>query len=257
MFPTVLRIGDFRLATYGVLVASGYLLGIWWLTSRREKMGLSEDDFWSLVYWLFGGALIGGKLLYMGVEWRALLSGDLHPLRDFRYGFVFYGGVIGSMLSGLYWCRRRGLSFARYCDYFAVALPIGHALGRLGCLAAGCCAGKPSALPWAVRFTDPEALVPQTLLGVPLHPVQFYESTADLLVAGLAWRLLGGVESGRLPRGTAWAGYLAAYGGARFLLEFFRGDDRGQGLFGLPPSQVLALLLCAGASFYLLRRRAA
>ncbi|MBI5598027.1 MAG: prolipoprotein diacylglyceryl transferase [Elusimicrobia bacterium] len=255
MFPTVLRVGEFRLATYGVLVASGYLLGIWWLTARRGKMGLSEDDFWSLIYWLFGGAILGGKLLYLAVEWRSVLSGALHPLRDIRYGFVFYGGVVGSMAAGAWWCRRRGLSFARFCDHFAVALPIGHALGRLGCLAAGCCAGRPTSLPWGVRFTDPEALVSPYLLGVRLHPVQAYESAADLLVAGLAWRLLGAVEAGRLPRGTAWAGYLAVYGGARFLLEFFRGDDRGQGLLGIPPSQALGLVVCVAATAYLARRR--
>ncbi|MBI3299300.1 MAG: prolipoprotein diacylglyceryl transferase [Elusimicrobia bacterium] len=257
MFPTLLRIGEFRLATYGVVVAAGYLLGIWWLTRQREKMGLTEDDFWSLVYWLFAGALIGGKLLYLAVEWRALFDGTLHPLRDIRYGFVFYGGVLGSMAFGTFWCRRRSQSFAKFADYFAVALPLGHAVGRLACLTSGCCVGRPTSLPWAIRFTHPEALVDPALLGVPLHPVQAYESAADLAVTALALKVLGWVDAGKLRHGAGWAAYLAAYGVARFVLESFRGDDRGQGLLGLSPARALAIATTFGAVIYLARSRRA
>lgn len=255
MFPTLLHVGGFRLATYGVLVAAGYLLGIWWLTRRRERMGLSEDAFWSLVYWLFAGALVGGKLLYLGVEWRSLASGELHPLRDLRYGFVFFGGVAGSMLAGVVWCRRNAASFAKLSDYFAVALPLGHALGRLGCLAAGCCGGRPTDLPWGLRFTHPDSLVAPHLAGVPLHPFQVYESAANLLAAWAAARVLGGVEAGRLRAGSGWAAYLGLYGAARFLLETFRGDDRGQGLLWLSPSQAVGLLAVAAASVWWVKWR--
>lgn len=257
MFPTLIRLGSFRLATYGVLVASGYLLGIWWLTRRRERMGLTEDDFWSLVYALFFGALLGGKLLYLGVEWRSLLDGSLRPLRDIRYGFVFFGGVTGSMAGGWLWCRWKGRSFAKYADYFAVALPMGHALGRVGCLSAGCCYGRPTSLPWGVTFTNPEALVSPALVGVPLHPVQLYESAADLLIVGLCLRVLARVETGAARPGSGWAVYFLGYSVARFLLEFLRGDDRGQGLLGLSPSQAIAIVVAATASSWLWRARTA
>lgn len=255
MFPTLLQVGGFRLATYGVMVAAGYLLGIWWLTRRRTGMGLDEDTFWSLIYWLFAGALIGGKILYLGVEWRALASGELHPLRDLRYGFVFWGGVTGSMVAGLLWCRLRQASFFKLSDYFAVALPMGHALGRLGCLAAGCCGGRPTEMPWGVRFTHPESLVSPLLAGVPLHPFQLYESAANIAAAWVCVKVLGGVEAGRLRPGSGWMAYLGFYGAARFFLETFRGDDRGQGVAGLSPSQAVGLVAMGAAAWWWTARR--
>lgn len=255
MFPTLITIGGFRLATYGVLVAAGYLLGIWWLSRRRERMGLSEDAFWGLVYWLFAGALIGGKLLYLGVEWRALVSGELHPLRDLRYGFVFFGGVAGSMAAGTVWCLRNKASFAKLSDYFAVALPLGHALGRLGCLAAGCCGGKPTDLPWGIVFTHPESLVSLPLAGVPLHPFQVYESAANLAAAWVAVKVLGRIEAGALRHGSGWAAYLGVYGAARFFLETLRGDDRGQGLLWLSPSQAVGALAVAASTVWWVKWR--
>ena len=254
MFPTLLHLGDFRLATYGVLVAAGYLLGIGWLARNRERMGLGEETFWSLIYWLFAGALLGGKLLYLGVEWRALVSGALHPIRDLRYGFVFFGGVAGSMVAGAVWCRRNGASFAKLSDFFAPALAMGHALGRLGCLAAGCCGGRPTGLPWGVAFNHPEALVSPHLAGVPLHPFPLYESAANI---GAAWAcsvVLARVEAGRLRPGSGWAAYLGLYGAARFCLETFRGDDRGQGVLGLSPSQAVGALAMAGAAWWWVQR---
>lgn len=257
MFPTLLRIGEFRLATYGVLVAAGYLLGISWLSKNRSRMGLGEEDFWNLIYWLFGGALVGGKLLYLAVEWRSVMDGTLSPLRDLRYGFVFYGGVFGSMTAGIIWCRRHGSSFAKIADYIGVALPFGHAIGRFGCLAAGCCAGRPTAMPWGIRFTNPEALVDPSMAAFALHPVQIYESAADLAVTALVFFTLGKVQSGNLREGAAFSVYLGAYGVARFCLEGFRGDDRGQGFWGFSPAQILAVVTLSGVAVFLSRRRTA
>lgn len=256
MFPTILKLGSFRLATYGILVAAGYMAGIAWLNAHREEMRLSEKQFWGLVYALFFGAVFGGKLLYWAVEWRAIAAGTLNPISDFRYGFVFYGGVIGSVSAGRWYQRREGFPFFRTADFFGVALPIGHAIGRLGCFAAGCCAGFPTALPWGVRFTHPEALVAPGLQGVPLHPTQLYESAANAAIAAALARVLKAVRAGRLPEGAVALGYVASYALARLLLETFRGDDRGGFWLGLSLSQWIALigLSLAALSFARLRR---
>ena len=81
MHPTLLRIGSFELSTYGVLVAAAYLAAILYLKAHREAMRLSEDAFWDLVYWLFGGALLGGKLGYVIVERDITLFGPRRALR--------------------------------------------------------------------------------------------------------------------------------------------------------------------------------
>ena len=256
MFPTLIQVGDFRLATYGLLVAAGYLASIYYLSLKREKMGLDEAGFWRLVYWLFFGAIAGGKLMYWAVEWRALLSGVLRPVRDFRYGFVFYGGLLGAALLGVPAARSLKRSYLALADYFALALPIGHGIGRLGCLMAGCCSGRACSLLWVIRFTDPESLVPSELRGVGLHPVQLYEALGEFAIAAALSRLVARIEKGRLPAGSAAVCYVASYALLRFATEFFRGDDRGGFLLGLSVSQWFALAsLCVAAGFWIVRAR--
>jgi phosphatidylglycerol:prolipoprotein diacylglycerol transferase len=248
MFPTLFHFAGIRVATYGVLVAAGYLAGILWLHSHRDDMGMGEDEFWNVIYALFFGAIAGGKILYWIVEWRAFVSGELHPIRDFRYGFVFFGGFLGSVLAGIL-VRRRGASpFWRPADYFGVALPMGHSIGRLGCLAAGCCIGRPTDLPWGVRFTAPDSLVPDALRGVPLHPAQLYESAANALIAWGVWQVVKRVKAGALPHGSAFLAYAAAYSIARFAIEFVRGDLVRGAAAGLSTSQWIALATLAGAA---------
>ncbi len=244
MFPTLLRVGSFTLSTYGVLVAAGYATAIWWLEKRRGEMGLSEDAFWDLVYWLFGGALIGGKIGY------ALVERDITVLwHDVRYGFVFYGGFAGAALAGWIASRRHKFDFAKLSDYFGVALPIGHAIGRLGCLAAGCCYGRHTDLPWGIPLAgDPSR-----------HPTQIYEALANTGIAWVVARVgLSRVRDGRWRAGSAFLLYVVLYATARFLIEILRDDDRGAGVLGLSPSQAVALaaLVAAGTALTLRRKPA-
>lgn len=227
MHPTLLRLGSFELSTYGVLVAAGYVAGILWLKRRREEMGLTENRFWDLVYWLFGGALIGGKIGFVIVERDVTLF-----WHDVRYGFVFYGGFLGAALAGWIASRRMKFSFVKLSDYFGVALPIGHAIGRLGCLMAGCCYGAHTDLPWGVPLAgDPSR-----------HPTQVYEAIANALIALTVARIgLPRVRDGRWRAGSAFLLYILLYAGARFAIEFLRADDRGFMLAGLSPSQWTAL----------------
>jgi phosphatidylglycerol:prolipoprotein diacylglycerol transferase len=136
-----------------------------------------------------------------------------------RVGFVFFGGLAGASIAAAGFSVARGLSFARGADYFAVALPLGHAIGRVGCFFAGCCAGRPP------------------------HPVQLYEAFALALIA-LACRVaLAAVERHALARGTAFRAYLALYGTLRIALDPLRADGRPERFFGISHQQGIALLV--------------
>jgi phosphatidylglycerol:prolipoprotein diacylglycerol transferase len=254
VFPVLIHLGPFALHTYGVLVAAGYMAAISYVLGQQKRTPLTENQLWSLIYALFIGAIVGGKLAYAAASWS---DGDgfWNAIRNFRYGFVFYGGFIGSTLCGLAYVWRHRWSPWKLADPFAGALPLGHAIGRLGCFAAGCCYGGPTDLPWGMRFTDPQALVTPGLIGVPLHPSQLYESMGNLLIfAFIHFRWLA---KGKRPsfEGEAFLAYALLYAALRFAVEATRADDRGAFVLGLSPSQWGAILVAAVSAALWIRGR--
>jgi phosphatidylglycerol:prolipoprotein diacylglycerol transferase len=126
------------------------------------------------------------------------------------------------------------------CDIFAPAIALGHVVGRLGCYFAGCCYGRPTSLPWGITFHDPfAASYVGTPLGVPLHPTQLYEAGAELLILGV---LLFAEKKGRPFAGRTFWAYMLLYAVSRFVIEIFRGDERGM-IIGLSTSQFISVVL--------------
>ena len=246
MHPVFLKIGSFELASYGVMTALGYGIASYYLLRRLPK-NLDNDTFWNLIFILFMGALTGAKLLFILVTWPLLDGNTWEKLtyfaQNFRYGFVFYGGVIVAVAALIIYMKKKKLPILSTSDFIITALPLGHAFGRIGCFLAGCCHGKPTSLPWGVTFTDPHAMVSPDLLGVPVHPVQLYEAIGNLLIFYILHKLYNRPHKD----GMILLAYIACYGTLRFVLEFFRGDERGAYIFGLSPAQLITLILAFGA----------
>ena len=248
MHPTLFHIGSFELANYGLMTALGYAAAAGYLLKRLPDCGiknLTKETFWNLIFTAFVGAIVGGKLLFILVSWPQLgttLAEKLTTIvQDIRYGFVFFGGMIVSVSALVWYIRRKQLPLLKTADFLIVGLPLGHALGRIGCFLAGCCYGKPTTLPWGVRFTDPHALVPPELLGVPLHPTQLYESILNLIL----FLILHYLSKKPHKDGKILVVYVLCYAILRFGIEFIRGDFRGGFLGGLSPSQVISLCIAA------------
>ncbi len=247
MHPVLLKIGSFELASYGLMTALGYVAASLYLLPRLKKIGIDKDTFWNLIFIAFIGALAGSKLLYIIVSWPQLgttLAEKLtNIVRDFRYGFVFFGGMIVSVGALVWYIKKKKLPLLKTADFLIVGLPLGHAFGRIGCFLAGCCYGRPTDLPWGVTFTDPHSLVPPEWLGIPLHPTQLYECAGNLVLFFLLHR----ASQKKHRNGSILVEYILGYSLMRFIIEFFRGDFRGEYLLGLSPSQVIALAAAAAA----------
>ena len=255
MHPVLLRIEGAPISAYGVLAAAGYTAGILWLMKKIPEMRLTALQFWSLIYAVFLGVLIGGKLGFFIVEWREFEAEPWAMLANWRNGWVFWFGFAGGMLAaGIFfkiynrlYRPRRWLPLA---DYFGAAIPLGHWIGRLGCFAQGCCHGRPTRMPWGVVFRDPASSVRPEFLGLALHPTQLYEAAGELGISlFLIFYVLPNIRRKRFSQGTAFLGYIILYSMFRFAIEFFRGDDRGVFLWQfLSPSQwaCLAGLVMAG-----------
>ena len=240
MYPRLLELGPFTVYTYGVLLAAAYLLGLKLAMVRAQARNLDQTRVLDLGIYIIISALLGAKLLLLVTDWRTFTSSPGELLTLLRSGGVFYGGLIVAVAVSLWYIHRVGLPLWTTCDVFAPGIALGHVVGRLGCLFAGCCYGKPTDLPWGITFTDPFAATNVgTPLNRPLHPTQLYEAGAEALILVI---LLATESRGRRFAGRTFWLYMLLYAISRFIVEIFRGDPRGSvGIFST--SQFISVLL--------------
>ncbi len=247
MYPVLFTIPIFtglKLHTYGLMVALGFLVGIFWVGRESKRVGMPPEKLMDLAFYVIVAAIVGSRLLYMWVEepdfWR-------HPLNFFKVwegGLVFYGGLIGAVLVSIWFMHKHRLNFWKVADIFMPGVSLGHALGRLGCFAAGCCYGKsaPSGAWWAITFPEGgEGLAPG---GIPLYPTQLMESAAEFCI----FLILVYFTRKKKFDGQILLMYLILYSIVRMILEFFRGDLARGFVFGeVSTSQFVSVLLIFSA----------
>src|SRR4051812_17504733 len=222
MHPILLQLGPLTLRTYGALIALGFLAALrmskWAVGLRR----IPEKFLMDLSIVLVFSGILGARLFYV------LLNASFyaaHPWESFKVwegGLVFYGGFLVAAAAGVIYTRQHKISVPVMADCLAPALAMGQAIGRWGCFFAGCCYGRPTALPWAVRFSDPASLAP---LDVGLHPVQVYEALGNVAISLFLWRRF--MKNPEAPPGQVFWLYVLLYGILRLVMESLRGDDRG------------------------------
>jgi phosphatidylglycerol:prolipoprotein diacylglycerol transferase len=240
VYPRLLELGPITVYTYGVLLAAAYLFGLQLARVRARQRGLDANRVLDLGIYIIISALVGAKLLLLITDFKSFTADPRELLTLARSGGVFYGGLIVAVIVALWYIRRVGLPLWTTCDVFAPGIALGHVVGRFGCLFAGCCFGKPTTRPWGITFTDPFAAANVgTPLGVPLHPTQLYEAGAELLILVI---LLVTERKGRPFAGRTFWLYMLLYAISRFIIEFYRGDDRGAvGMFST--SQFISIVL--------------
>jgi len=255
MHPVLFDFGGFTIYSYGVLLAAAYLLGLQFALMRARTRGLDGQRVMDLGIWIIVSALVGAKLLLLIVDFRQFTSSPRDLLGLARSGGVFYGGLIAAVVTALIYLRRHRLPLWTTTDVFAPGIALGHIVGRLGCLLAGCCFGRPTSVPWAITFTNPVAQANVgTPLGIPLHPTQLYEAGAELLI--LVFLVLWERRGTGFPGRTFWS-YMLLYGVSRFIIEFYRGDNRGVVFGALSTSQFVSVILVplSMVMLFLLSRR--
>lgn len=247
MFPKLFSIGSFYLPTYGLLVATGFLSGMALAQRQARRAGLDPDAVGNLAIYAALVGLLGAKLLMfvMDFGYYARNPERIFSLDTLLSAGVYYGGFLLALLFAWWYLKQQKLPFLATADVLAPGLALGHAIGRLGCFAAGCCWGTRCDLPWAVVFTNREA---HEFTGVPLnvalHPAQLYESGATFAVAA-ALVYVAGKPHGK---GRILGLYLVLYSIARLTVELVRNHEQALP-FGMPLSwtQWIAVgLLAAG-----------
>jgi phosphatidylglycerol---prolipoprotein diacylglyceryl transferase len=257
MYPKILEFGPVTIHTYGLLLAAAFIAGIWITSRNARKEGIDPDAIWNLGLAVIFSALVGAKiiLLFSNFQYYSQNFREIFSLSTLRSTGVYYGGLLLALGAAALYLMKKRLSAVKMADLAAPGIALGQAISRLGCLSAGCCYGKPTHLPWGITFRNQYSYenvgVP---LNVPLHPTQIYDALGAIcLFAFLMWRL-----SKKHFAGQIILEFLALYSLLRFIVEFFRDDDRGFVLYGiLSTSQFIAILtiLGAAAAYYFMLRR--
>src|SRR5574341_12939 len=261
--------GEIRLPlhTYGLLVASAFIIGAALAQREAAKVGQSPDRVADLSFWILASALVGAHVYYVLVNHEEFFGpGWLTTTRAFGrwpkfllpQGMVFYGGFIGAVVGAAWYMRRHRMNFLAYADTLIPSVAFGHFLGRLGCFGAGCCWGDVAHvhLPWLAEFPR-ESLAFQTLSGrvhpeefiaanqlttLPLHPTQLYESFGELAIFLL---LVFVVRPRKRFDGQVLAVWLLVYSVLRTTVELFRGDLERGVYFGLGAGQWTSIFILA------------
>lgn len=257
MHPKILDIGPITIHTYGLLLAVAFIAGIWIASRNARKEGINPDSIWNMGLVIIFASLVGAKILLIVSDFQYYSHNlrEIFSLSTLRSSGVFYGGLLFALGAAAWYMIRHHLPAWTIADLTAPGIALGQAIGRLGCLSAGCCYGKPTSLPWGITFTNQYAHVNMGVpLNIPLQPTQIYESVgAFCIFLYLMWRL-----PKRRIQGQIILEYLALYALLRFVIEFYRGDDRGFVLYGLlSTSQLIAILTFLGsvAVYYFLYHR--
>jgi phosphatidylglycerol---prolipoprotein diacylglyceryl transferase len=249
IYPFILHLGPLEVTGYGLMLMVAFLMGGWLIARQLRENQLREDYAADMVAAAVIGGIIGAKL------WYVALTRDPGALFS-RGGLVWYGGFIGGAAAVVFNGWRLGVPLRWTMQLGAPALAAAYALGRVGCFLVNDDYGRPTDLPWAVKF--PQGLPPSTagnlhqLFGVPVpagidpmtvlavHPTQLYEVAAMLVAFAILWSL----RRWRRPVGWLFGLYLVFAGVERFLVEIVRAkDDRFVGPFTI--AQLTSVILVA------------
>ena len=216
MHKVAFSLGNWTIYWYGVLVAVGFLAGLWTAARRSARSGVPSEKVLDAGPWLILGAIVGSRLLYVISNWRDFADKSFLAIFNIRQGgLVFYGGLVGATVATLCYLRWKRLPILKFADILAPSIALGAFFGRLGCFMNGCCYGRVCSLPWAVQFpADADAG------SAARHPTQLYDSLLNLaLYAGLAW-----LYRRKRFDGQVFATHLVGYALLRSFVEMFRGD---------------------------------
>ncbi|MCL4369070.1 MAG: prolipoprotein diacylglyceryl transferase [Actinobacteria bacterium] len=232
--PVLAYLGPISLRWYGLTVAAAVAVAILIALREGRRRGVPEDDVYSLSFWALLSGIATARLLYVAGDWDNYRY-SLRSVVAFQPGgLVLFGGLAGGVLAGIIYCRLRELQSGRIGDVAAPALLLAHAVGRIGAIINGNTWGAPTYLPWGLVYTNPGALVPSQLLGIPTHPIPAYEIIWDFVVFGLLWRM----RSRPWREGSIFLAGLFLYSAGQFLVAFLRRDEIA--FAGLQQPQLLA-----------------
>lgn len=258
--PTAISIGGYSISWYGIMIAIGFLLALWYGMKNAKRVGVLPDKMIDVVICCLPAGIIGARLYYVFFSWDSYRDNLLDILKIWNGGLAIYGGVIGAIVAGFFVCKWRKVKFSAMLDLAAPGFLIGQGIGRWGNFFNIEAYGSNTTLPWGMwseKIVSDYSTLSSAGEGFnpmnPVHPCFLYESLWCILGFFLIHFL---VSKHRKFDGQVFLTYLGWYGLERLFVEGLRIDSLMLG--NLRVSQVLAGLLVAFsvvAIIVLLRRQ--
>ena len=244
MDRVLLEIGPFTIYSYGAIVAFAFLVCSLMVINDSRKFGLPTEGILDLLLAILIGGIVGGRLLFVIINWPEYARDPLRILMLNEGGMAFHGALAGGLLAAIWITGAKKLPFWKTADTIAPYIALGQGIGRIGCLVNGCCYGKP------VLGGIGVVMPGDTVMRIP---TQVY-SSAFLIVLSI---LLIQIREKRPFDGFVFCWYIVLYAFFRFCIEFFRGDTQVV-LFGMTLAQVISIgMFAAGIiAFTLLKHTA-
>lgn len=235
MFPELFSIGPITVYTYGVLVALGFLAGTYYAAANSKDV-MPKQQVYDFIFYVILTGIIGARLLYVLINFSYYASKPVEILQIWKGGLVYYGGFFCVLIYAYFYCRNKKIDIFKLIDVFSPALALGHFFGRIGCFFSGCCYGKSTDCVLAVSGR---------------HPTQLYEAAGNLII----FFVLNKILKSEHKKGYVFVWYMFLYSILRFIIEFFRGDDRGTFFLGMSPAQNISLVIFLTAALLLLKKK--
>ena len=233
--PVFFRVGQLALGWHGFFVALAVAVAVWLGLRGGKKLDLPSGPLQEVAIWALVGGVVGARLFHVLDHLSYYSSHPAEALAFWEGGIAVYGAFIGGIAGGMVTAFRNRLPVWPLLDVGAVAMLVGQAIGRLGCLYIGDAWGRPTGGHWGVVYTNPNAQLPSQLIGVPTHPYPLYEIAAVLCLLGVLWLMHRRMQA----PGTLFLVVALWYAATRFGLTFFR--QEAIVVWGLQEAQVVAL----------------
>lgn len=248
--PVLLRIGHLEVRWYGAMIALGIAAGLFIALREAKRKDIATGLIYDVATWAIIVGFLGARTFHIMDFW-GYYSQNPGEILSLRFsGLAIYGALVGGLVAVAAYSLWNKVSFWKLADVAAPALPLGQAIGRIGCLINGCNYGTRTALPWGVVWTSPYSLAPMS--DVPRHPAQAYELLWTLVIFAAVWAMRKRFQTD----GVLFLLYLAIYSAGRVFISFLREDTIA--LFGLRQAQVVGVVVLVVAlplTYHLTRRR--
>ena len=243
--PVLLSIGPFQIRYYGLFFVLAFVMAYFLLVhlAKRKELSVTKDDIADLILYIIIGAVLGARIFYVFVyNLPFYLSNPFEIIAVWHGGLSFHGGIIGAVIAGIYFTKRKKIDFYELADIVVIPLALGLVLGRLGNFINGELYGRIADVPWAVKFPDAEGF---------RHPSQIYASFKDWLIFFTLWV----IKDKNLPKGFMFWLFVVMYSTLRFIVGFFRAPDPQLGfiLGPLTMGQILSIIMFFVGIFFINR----